>query len=324
MKKTRNIIFVFGMIAVEIIRLICLQEGLYEWMPQYPVWQQWLLFLIEKISMCGIGIGAVAGCLYSEFEEYRKDKEEFGFMIISITVLFILTILGGFQMQDVYSISYLMRMGSYFIFPLIFIYALKRMRARSDTGGHLAYFWLIFALNIIYISLFQMAGELLVPYVIYQTILEILLIHWIFCNEWGSQLMMGFSVIAENICVYNWYQGKIDFLKRFPSLGSWKFSWSLTDCGIVAFMIFCLILMTVYMAEIEKENQVLLLSTCLGILWETLLKSGMDGVFYMQAEWQVNQGILLVLPFVAVFFCCRILPGKSTPSQEVSENINGI
>lgn len=310
MKRTRSIIFIFSMIAVELIRLICLQQGFYEWMPEYPKWQQWLLIVIDHISMCGIGIGAVAGCLYGEFEEAREEKEELGFMIISITILFILTILGGFQIQDVYSVSYLMRMGSYFIFPLIFIYILKKMKERSDIGGHLAYFWVILLLNTIYVSLFQMAGQLLVPYLIYQTILEVLLVHWIFYHEWASQFMMGISVIVENICIYNWYQGKIDFLKQFPNLGIWEFSWKLADCGIEAFMIFCLILMGVYTAEMERDRQVLLLSTCLGTLWEILLKLGMDGVFHMQAEWQLDQGILLIVPFIAVFFCRQILIGS--------------
>jgi hypothetical protein len=292
---------------MEIIRLICLNQGIYDWMSAYAHWQQNLLIAIEKISLCGIGIGAAAGCVYGEIEEREKSREPWVSILVGITVLFILALLGGIQRQQSFQMSNLVRMGSYFIFPLIFIYIFRKMKAREDVGGHLIFFWLIVGLNMIYISLFQTAGELLVPYLSYQTILEILLIHWIFSKEMGSQVMMSFSVLAENVLIYNWYQGKIDFLKYFPSLGKWSFSWRLEDCGIVAVMIISLIVMIAYMMELKKEQWILLTSTCLGAVWELMFKMGMDGLFHIHADWQADQGILLIVPFIAVFVSRKLL-----------------
>lgn len=284
-----------------------MHQGSYEWMNGFPKLQQYALIIIQKLSVNGILIGAAAGCFYSELEESEEKKEKAILVIVGMTILFVLTLFGSMQVIEGFSMAYLMRMGSYFIFPMAVIFFLKKMKERNDVGGHLAYFWLVIILNIIYISLFQKSGELLMPFLIYQTILEFLFIRWIFREERDSQIMLYLSMLTGNIFIYNWYQGKIEFLQRFPTLGHWKISWTVENFGILMVMLIIFILMVIYTAKLERQQQLLLLSSCWGALWEILLKSGADGLFYMQASWQMDQSVFVIVPFVAVYLSRKLI-----------------
>lgn len=299
--KIRRLVFLFIIFAMEMVRIVCLRQGAYDSLTGFSVWQQYGLVILEKISIHGIGIGAAAGCVYGEIEDSLEQKSPWVGILASITVLFVLTLLTGIQNQSAFMITNLLRMGSYFIFPLVFIYVFQKMKARVDVGGHMIYFWLLIALNMIYISLFQTAGELLVPYLVYQTVLEILLIHWIFASEISSQTVLGASIFAGNLCIYNWYQGKVDFLKNFPHLGKWTFIWNMQEYVMIAVMIICLILMIMHMKNIRQKNRIFLISSCLGIIWEILFKLGIGGLFHIQAQWQQGTGILPILPFILAF-----------------------
>ena len=300
MRKTKSIIVIFGLFCIELIRMICVNQGIYANMDHIVQWQQWLLTGIGKISECGILVGLAAGCFYSELEETREEQQRAVTMITGLTIVFVFVLLGAIQEKGGFEMSYLVRMGSYFIFPVAVIFILKKMIRHQDVGGHLTYFWLLILLNMVYISLFQKTGELLLPFLIYQTILEALLIHWIFQGERESQLMLSLSVFLGNICIYNWYQGKITFLQQFPSLGRWHFEWGLKRAGILLIMLILGGMILYYITRLERERQILLLSSGVGAMWELFLKSGADGIFHMRAIWQEQQGIFLLTPFLAV------------------------
>ena len=323
MKKTKSMILVFCFCCMELIRVILMYQGIYDGIAGYPQWQQWLLMALEKISSCGILIGAAAGCFYYELEEADGERERAISVIIGLTTLFVLALLGAIPVPGKFQMSYLVRMGSYFVFPIVIIFFLRKMKERVDVGGHLAYFCLLIIMNLIYISLFQKTGELLMPFLFYQTILECLLVHWIFAEERTSQFMLCFYVLVCNICIYNWYQGRVDFLQQFPNLGRWNFEWNVKGFGVLAASLFFFVVIAAHIKTREKNQQILLLSSGWGAFWEIFLKTGADGIFHMQAKWQVEAGVLLLFPFLAVAGSQLLLEEreKEVPEDEEDEEL---
>ena len=260
-----------------------------------------IYLLLYRLMTSGMGIGLMAGCFYYELEKCEELQDTIRMTFLSVTLLFCNILACGIRTNMILSMSFCLRMSAYFVFPIIIIFLLDKMGQREDVGGHLQYYWLIVATNLIYISLFQKAGPMLLGYTIFYTIVELLLVYWMFDEERSTQLMLGFSFMISNFIIYSWYQGKVNFLIEHPVMGAWKLELTFQKVLLILMMLLCSAMIGKQLKKWEPWKQMFFLAPLAGLIWETFLMLGANGWFHMEAEWQTDQGIWLMTPFIAVY-----------------------
>ena len=320
MQKTKSICLLFAIGCIEFLRLFFIGQGAEQMVVSTADWKEYAWIFLKQLSASGILVGAAAGCIYDEILEKKEQKKRENAILIGMTILLALILLGSIQNQFTFTMSFFIRMGSYFLFPIAWIHILHKMEQRMDAGGHLIYFWIMVLFNIIYISMFQKAGELLVPYTIYQTIVEIWLIVLVFQEEMASQITLGISMVIENFLMYEWYEGKIEVLRGVPDFGMWHFRLNLKWWVMLLMIIGVTVCIFRYFFRgMKEEEKIFLWSAFFGTIWEILLASGMDGIFNMQAQWQEQLGILLVGPFIAVMLLKKLWEEKTEWKEKTEQ-----